>query len=403
MEDSTRSLLNSPNHTQVQDSEESGTSTLSLASGPESQTNAETRHSDLPRFITAQRRLQLSDDESKECVVGWDWENEESLAHHALCARITKRGQSQGPRQWGVDALTFFESLASARPTQDPAEEPAEEPVNDRANRLCLPTMHTSAFNRGGTELGRNHTLVDSGTSHQENGRDSGRNPFRDALLHTIPLWMNDYDVDGAGYVHQEGTTPLYKIGKFAETNAFIGLLDRWMFEMLQYDRDYFYVHLFFQKRFFATRRINHRTHLVSLAMSWDAFARQVAHDPVGFINGFKQRKQDFMKKRLIGTKFFVHSEAIKNSMACAVRENCPFCYSTSHKLPEDLRTIEYLPEELFDAMDSLDSDKETIYPEDLKTDIEDLEETIKRLQIELEEKRDTLCKFFKRHRQNDE
>lgn len=94
----------------------------------------------------------------------------------------------------------------------------------------------------GGTGLGRSHTPVDSECIRREEGIRSGGNPFQTALHVTIPIWMNDYDEDGTGFVYQEGHVPLYKIDSFEELTEFIGLLDPWMKSLLMFNRDRFYM-----------------------------------------------------------------------------------------------------------------------------------------------------------------
>lgn len=137
--------------------------------------------------------------------------------------------------------------------------------------------------------------------------------------------------------------------------------------------------------------------------MSWNAFASSITSNPVQFIKAFMNCKQRFIARRLIGTKYYVHTKTVNNGMACAVRIKCPFCYETSHKLPEDLRTPEHLPQELFNAVTRLDLEQAGIIPEELLDDIADLEKLIKRMQVELEVKKEIFNKFHKRQRQNDE
>lgn len=192
--------------------------------------------------LPAHRRLLLTMD-SKEATKGIVWFDAE---HERNQEFLRKSAEYKSMRVINRSAGLFSRPAITAPPTEKTPNEQArrlyyecttseDEFINDGRNLLG---RFTSLANADGTEIERSHTLVDSGMTRRENGRDSGQNPFRDALLYIIPIWMNDYDPDGEGFVNQTGYVPLYKIGNFLETDAFLGLLDRWMIELLHYDRN---------------------------------------------------------------------------------------------------------------------------------------------------------------------
>lgn len=95
--------------------------------------------------------------------------------------------------------------------------------------------------------------------------------------------------------------------------------------------------------------------------MSWNAFALLAASDALQLLRGFLHKREEFCKKKLIGMKFRVHMDSVNYGLACAVIKDCPFCYNTSHKMPEDMRNEEYLDHNLYEAITRLDSHQSSL------------------------------------------
>jgi hypothetical protein len=170
-----------------------------------------------------------------------------------------------------------------------------------------------------------------------------GADPFREALVHTKAIWMNDYHPWMTGYAEDEYECSLYDTNGISEPSPDVfdasTHRDELSLRLFRYDRDRYYINLFFQVRFFSTKKRDMQLSPGDLLQAWNAFVEGYSN-PVSFWSRYEKARQAFVKYQFIGIQMEVHLQSIKEGLPCGVRQDqqCPFCYHDSKKIPVNAR-----------------------------------------------------------------
>jgi hypothetical protein len=163
--------------------------------------------------------------------------------------------------------------------------------------------------------------------------------PLRETQVHTNAIWMNDYHPWMAGYVEDWYKYSLYDTTGISEPSPDVfdasTHRDELSLTLFRYDRDRYYLNLFFQMRFFTTKKPDAQLSPGRLLQAWNAFVEAYLN-PVSFWARYEKARETFVKYLFIGIKMEVHLQSIKEGLPCGVRQDqdCQFCYSHSKKIP---------------------------------------------------------------------
>ncbi|KAF1334275.1 hypothetical protein FI667_g1896, partial [Globisporangium splendens] len=164
-----------------------------------------------------------------------------------------------------------------------------------------------------------------------------GADPFREATIHTNAAWMDDYCSWMTGYAEDEYEYSLFDTSGITELspNLADACMDDSSLNLFKFDRDRYYINLFFQKRFYKGKKRDVRLSPSVLLRAWNAFVEGYSQ-PKSFWAHYKKARERFVDRTLTGIKMEVHQQSIKEGFPCGVRQDqdCPFCYKDSKKIP---------------------------------------------------------------------
>uniref|UniRef100_K3XDD1 Uncharacterized protein n=1 Tax=Globisporangium ultimum (strain ATCC 200006 / CBS 805.95 / DAOM BR144) TaxID=431595 RepID=K3XDD1_GLOUD len=130
--------------------------------------------------------------------------------------------------------------------------------------------------------------------------------PLRETQVHTNAIWMNDYHPWMAGYVEDWYKYSLYDTTGISEPSPDVfdasTHRDELSLTLFRYDRDRYYLNLFFQMRFFTTKKPDAQLSPGRLLQAWNAFVEAYLN-PVSFWARYEKARETFVKYLFIGIK----------------------------------------------------------------------------------------------------
>lgn len=130
-------------------------------------------------------------------------------------------------------------------------------------------------------------------------------NPFLKLLTYTNAIWRLDYDPLYNGYTEDGFPIPLFDSSLINEDVEEIEFIDEFASKCYRYDPNYYYIDIFFQKRFFKSHETKEkRSSPSALVQSWNSFVERYRQSPSFWMMQFRTIRDRFMSYPLIGVKY---------------------------------------------------------------------------------------------------
>ncbi|ETO61672.1 hypothetical protein F444_20368 [Phytophthora nicotianae P1976] len=164
---------------------------------------------------------------------------------------------------------------------------------------------------------------------------DSASDPYRDEIRYTNTIWMEGVRLALYGWAVDGIDVRLFDVKSLiAIDSAFLLDMDRHldtdMRRRYDFDRNKFFVDIFFPWRFFKKNgNTSKNVYPDDLTLSWKSFVDQFKRSPELWIERYYKEKRIFIGMHLVGAVMHSHLESVAHGYRRLVPQSleCPFCY----------------------------------------------------------------------------